>query len=141
MGCGSWGPDTLQEEGKAEYTDQLQPSSSSLSRLGLLTVASFLFDDNHRCVWKGFSQLTDADVAVINVVAFITGEEDTVVHGTVPYRAALPHSPLCSVCVPFSLLLSFPRRNCRATSLHAFLLCPKWHFQPDPEKTLLGAGG
>lgn len=97
MGCGSRGPDTLQEEGKAECMEQLQPSSSSLSRLGLLTAASFLFADNHRCVWKGFSQLADVDVAVINVMAFITEEEGTVVHGTVPHGAALPYSPPCPV--------------------------------------------
>lgn len=46
-----------------------------------------------RCVWRGFPQLTDADVAMINVMALVTMEEDTAAGSTVPHTAALCRPP------------------------------------------------
>lgn len=61
---------------------------------------------------------------------------------TAPRALYIPSTCMCATShITLAFLLSSSQKNSGETSPHAFLFCPKWHFQPDPEKTLLGAGG
>lgn len=90
----------VQPHPRMESSHPLPPLPASLPMpcqpWGLLTLLCPLgFLTTPRCVWKHFAQLTDNNLAVINVMVLVTIEKDTRAGGTALYPAAAGsgHSP------------------------------------------------